>query len=358
MSLYNANGQRQVTIVSGASYTGLYAIDGTYNGVINDGVSVWQGAYHPCGALNVCITIDPYSTIYAPNGSLNVVTSGSSYALLGGMQDNPAPPLASSANVFVAWGLRTLITGYVGPLVNFRRSSDNATLDFFAASNGWLDTAAVSAWLGANTATIATWYDQGANAAHITQAVLANQPTYTPGTRPTLTFDGVNDALAKASITWAANDLTAFVVANLSAGASYRSFFNVGALATSGLELSMNMGGASVDWLTNDASAFGNGSNAGLAPRLIITTPGFNNGVLHQHDLTLSAAGNDWITDGVTKTARTGTAGQVPAVTGSMNVARTSSFFKGTLSELIVFNTVYGSRPTLRANQKAAWGTP
>lgn len=81
--LYNADGQRQVTIVNGASYTGPYAIDGTYNGVTNDGITAYKGTYHPCGAYNVCIVTNLSAGAYAPNGSLNVIASSNGYALLG-----------------------------------------------------------------------------------------------------------------------------------------------------------------------------------------------------------------------------------------------------------------------------------
>lgn len=83
MTIYNADGQRQVTIVSGASYTGVYATDGTFNGVLNDGVTTYKGVYHPCGAYNVCKVTDPSVGVYAPNGSFNVIVSSNGYALLG-----------------------------------------------------------------------------------------------------------------------------------------------------------------------------------------------------------------------------------------------------------------------------------
>ena len=58
MGLYNSQGQRKVTIVDGNTYTGIYAPDGSYNGVITNGSTV--GLYHPCGAYNVTPT-DKYT---------------------------------------------------------------------------------------------------------------------------------------------------------------------------------------------------------------------------------------------------------------------------------------------------------
>lgn len=72
MGLYNSQGQRKVTIVDGNTYTGIYAPDGSYNGVITNGSTV--GLYHPCGAYNVTPT-DKYTNplpVYANDGSLYV----------------------------------------------------------------------------------------------------------------------------------------------------------------------------------------------------------------------------------------------------------------------------------------------
>lgn len=83
MSLYNTDGQRQVTIVTGSTYTGIQAIDGSYNGVLNDGTGI-LGLYHPCGAYNVTLATNPNSLVQATNGSLCIIPSINGYALAGG----------------------------------------------------------------------------------------------------------------------------------------------------------------------------------------------------------------------------------------------------------------------------------
>lgn len=72
----NISGKNLCTVVSGSSYTGLYAVDGTWNIVTNDGTTL-KGSQHPCGALNAVIVTDPSSPYYAPNGSINVITRDS-----------------------------------------------------------------------------------------------------------------------------------------------------------------------------------------------------------------------------------------------------------------------------------------
>lgn len=74
MTFYAADGSMNVTVVSGASYTGLYAVDGSINVIKAPGGS-YVGAYHPCGAWWVTVTAAPSvgaSPIRAPDGSLNV----------------------------------------------------------------------------------------------------------------------------------------------------------------------------------------------------------------------------------------------------------------------------------------------
>jgi hypothetical protein len=55
---------------------------------------------------------------------------------------------------------------YTGPVVNVRRSSDNAVLDFYSDANGTLRDATgqlYSTWIGAATGSVLIWYDQAQN---------------------------------------------------------------------------------------------------------------------------------------------------------------------------------------------------
>ena len=74
-----------------------------------------------------------------------------------------------------AYALRRLSDAYRGPLINVRRSSDNATQDIYARGDGWLDTAALMAFVGAGSGSIATWYDQ-AGGNNLVQAGTGSQP--------------------------------------------------------------------------------------------------------------------------------------------------------------------------------------
>ena len=74
----------------------------------------------------------------------------------------------------VAYSLRRLRAGYVGPVVRVRRSSDSGEADFTA---GHVSDGSLSAWVGAGSdGFVRTWYDQSLNARHAGQTIAARQP--------------------------------------------------------------------------------------------------------------------------------------------------------------------------------------
>jgi lysophospholipase L1-like esterase len=100
----------------------------------------------------------------------------------------PAAPLTAPGHLaafstapYAAFGAQKLAGAYAGPLFRLRRSSDGATLDVGAQAGGdYPDYAAIAVWAGSATLTVATLYDQTGNGRHLTQAVVANQPSFDP----------------------------------------------------------------------------------------------------------------------------------------------------------------------------------
>jgi hypothetical protein len=88
----------------------------------------------------------------------------------------------SQNNIGAAFGLRLLKADYLGPIINVRRGSDNATLDFYADSKGNLGTSLYGAgttlltWLAGSIGYVTRWYDQSNNGRDVIQATNANQP--------------------------------------------------------------------------------------------------------------------------------------------------------------------------------------
>jgi len=97
------------------------------------------------------------------------------------------PPLSGLTNMNRVYAIQRVNSAYSGNIINLRRSSDSVTADFtIDTTNSFLVTASggqtVSAWLGAATATVVTWYDQSGNGRNLTQATTGIQPGFSTTT--------------------------------------------------------------------------------------------------------------------------------------------------------------------------------
>ena len=79
-------------------------------------------------------------------------------------------------NAWHAFSLNKLRSAYTGACIRVRRSSDNTEMDIGFASNNFLDTTALLAFVGSGNGFVVTWYDQSGNGRDVTQATAANQP--------------------------------------------------------------------------------------------------------------------------------------------------------------------------------------
>jgi hypothetical protein len=119
----------------------------------------------------------------------------------------PVPPpvanllLDDYPNAAAAYSLRKLRTAYTGAAIRVRRSNDNAEQDIGFDVNGNLDETALTAFVGANSGFVTTWYDQSGTK-NLIQATAASQPRIiNSGTidrengKVTIRLDGTNDVL-------------------------------------------------------------------------------------------------------------------------------------------------------------------
>ncbi len=99
--------------------------------------------------------------------------------------------------VSFAYSLRLLDDSYTGPIVNLRRSSDNATRDFYSVDNDIIDITGITNWGGASTLYVTTWYDQSTAGRNAIQTNVALQPQLilTNPIFPEIDFDGIDDYL-------------------------------------------------------------------------------------------------------------------------------------------------------------------
>lgn len=91
-----------------------------------------------------------------------------------------------------AYGLRKLRTAYTGSAIRIRRHSDNAEQDIGFDSNGDLDTGSITSFVGANSASVVTWYEQSGQASdwNLTQPTTSRQPRITDSSGNIFTLDG------------------------------------------------------------------------------------------------------------------------------------------------------------------------
>ncbi len=88
----------------------------------------------------------------------------------------------SQTNAAAAFGLRLLRADYLGPVINVRRGSDNATLDFYADSRGNVGTSlygtgtTLLGWLAGSIGYLTRWYDQTGNGRDVIQTTTSAQP--------------------------------------------------------------------------------------------------------------------------------------------------------------------------------------
>ncbi len=106
-----------------------------------------------------------------PSGASNIVIPVTTATLL------PAALTSNNLNAAAAFALRRINSSYTGFAVRVRRSSDNTERDIGFTSNGDLDDAALTTFVGANNGFVTTWFDQSGNGRNITQANGALQPS-------------------------------------------------------------------------------------------------------------------------------------------------------------------------------------
>lgn len=137
-----------------------------------------------------------------------------------------------------AWSVsRRLLASYTGPLIRIRRSSDNAEQNIGANGLGDLDTAAITTFVGSNSAFVRTIYHQNGGV-NLGQATAASQPRIvnagtleTVNGKPACLFSGsqfLEAALSGGNAAAWTNYMTASVEANV-AGQSFARLLAAGA---------------------------------------------------------------------------------------------------------------------------------
>lgn len=271
-----------------------------------------------------------------------------------------APPLdLIGASATGAWGFRRLRTAYAGQCIRIRRSSDSTEQDIGFSGN-LLDTAAITSFVGSNSAFVVTLYDQSGNARNLTQATASAQPRIVnAGTLDTLNglpccvFDGTDDVLAGTS-----------TVANFFTASAYSIAF--GARATAGTTgsnilgdraLYADTGGYIGGGFTTAAFRAGHYTSIYNNPTAALTPPETLVGLHRFGGGTINVYKNGGTPGQLTSV------GNISATTGTMRLGQSFSsvWFQGSLSEIFFFNTEISAAdanlicPSVAANVGVTW---
>lgn len=297
--------------------------------------------------------------------AVNAAGTGAASATV--TNSTPVPTLLSAdvgAAPLWAWGTRKMVTGYAGPLVRVRRSSDGVEQDIGQTAGGDLDVAALTTFVGANSGYISNLYNQGTAgvAADMVQATTTKLPRIVnAGTvdvkngKPSVYFDGTRVlshstpailAAGVGSILHVASTRQANTMIFAEGTGSQLTSRWVPEFSTSSLTKTFVLG--------NEA----NGSSA-VAGSVVVA----NDGSLHQGDTvdtgTLATMRTNGAISGTGAIARTGTYTPTKVNMGAWLTDPTFAHV-GYITEIAVWSSALANtaRDNGAANQKAFYATP
>ncbi len=246
------------------------------------------------------------------------------------------------SGLYAAFGVRRLLSGYGGPLMRVRRTSDNAEADIYPAGGGWLDSAALAAFAGAGSAFVVQWHDQTGNGRAATQATAGAQPRIVnagvidvgANGRPALSFDGSNDTLAiQSSLDYSRNAaaLTAGLALNAAAASTECNAF---ASRTDGANARVSAAVSGTSSIAYARRASGDTISSAASAKPV----GWYRHVIRAR---YAAAGLDVAVNGITTAvAMAGTAGSsadvASSVAPSIGSNATSQYFIGSIGAVVL----------------------
>lgn len=262
-----------------------------------------------------------------------------------------------------AYSVRKLRNAYSGPLVEIRRSSDNALKDFYPDSNGELSLTSedgsgttLGDWVSTDDGYVRTWYDQTANTNNATQTSSSAQPEIisggallTAGTKPALDFTATATSLILTTNLFAATETEVSVF-----GAIQTSITNAHIVGTgSGGTGFLNSYGFGVIMSSNRVVLKANDNSVGLF--LQATTTVYS--TLKTFAALFNANSSvevDGVEENTSSTALNPWAYSRTTIGGSMGNSGTAirDAYNGKLPELIIYHSDQGANASgIEANQ-------
>jgi hypothetical protein len=350
----NAVGFAIAKAPAGASFSYTITSSGGAGSVTGSGTI--SGASHTVSGVDVSAL---------PSGPLTLsVTVSTAAGGTGAARTNSATPTLTARALdglspAAAYSTRRLRSAYAGPLLQVRRSTDNATQDIGTTVAGGLDVTALTNFCGAASCFVTTWYDQSGNARHASQATASLQPRLvnagtleTENSLPSLYFSGAASATLK----------TANVALGFSSNTLAAVCRNIGTGATTGGIIASGSGGWGIFYFstmgyTLDGSGAGssNSANTGPTSNFVQVSAMYASASTTNTSIYLNGA----LIENYTGTGVSVINSSSPIELGGRTVGgQTTRVFTGRISEAILFSGAITTtdRQTLEQNQGAWFG--
>ena len=250
----------------------------------------------------------------------------------------------------VAFGLRRLYSKYTGPLINVRRSSDNATRDIYFDLAGNLDTTDLLTFTGSGSCYVTTFYDQSLNRLNVTQSAAVNQPQIV-NLGSLITSNGIVSALYA----------TSYLQSSLAFTAFNNTSHSINAVLTT------NSTPSNLGYLSSTDGQFFMGMNSnGTFLKLTEMNAGTSAYSFTLNTLTIvtvnrETSGSTYYINGSAKTASSNPTLTLAVTTALLNIGYGggSSYWNGNISEIILMKndlTTHSDRVAIEYNQGIYYG--
>jgi hypothetical protein len=256
----------------------------------------------------------------------------------------------AQASFTAGYSLRLLKGDYTGPMLNVRRSSDNATQDFFGDIQGNLGTIrfgngqSLISWLNGSTAFVTTWYDQSGYNRPVTNTTNSLQPTLS--TTGNIVYNGSSTYLNNTTPPLTSGIQKYSVLSNATTNSS-SPFGNVYDHNASSLTNHQR-----VSLIFGSTLAFsGEGNDVGIIP----CTLNVNYKSVFLMNSTLSTNNISLYCNGTLYQATTNTPASLNPIPYYLNIGRKSygtEYFSGNINEVLFFNI------NLTANEALTYYSP
>jgi Alpha-L-arabinofuranosidase B, catalytic len=259
------------------------------------------------------------------------------------------PPLNAVPGNLAAYCFRLCSSTYTGNAINIRRASDSTAINVGLLATGALNTAAATAFCASTTCFLTEWYDQSGHGYNMTQATAANQAQLVFGAAPNgqacAQFVGTSSqTLAASGTPTAAQPLSLSVVADRN-----------GATSSRGIIYELGPTGA------GEIPSYGYQNSANEAYVALISDANFtataSDNAFHVIQPQFAGASSSITVDGTATSGSLGTSGA-----GSGRTIGTDGFgdnLTADVCELLEYGALTTTQQgTLRANEKAYYGTP